>query len=46
MVEGPVHETGVAVIRHAAPLGEIYTCLDGFTECVRLVTAFMSTRPG
>jgi nucleoside 2-deoxyribosyltransferase len=44
MVEGPVHETGAVVIRHAAPAGEIYTCLDGFTECVRQATKLMSTR--
>jgi nucleoside 2-deoxyribosyltransferase len=45
MVEGPVHETGAVVIRHAAPAGEICTCLDGFTECVRRATRLMSTRP-
>jgi nucleoside 2-deoxyribosyltransferase len=44
MVEGPVRETGSLVIRHAAPAGEIYTCLDGFTECVRQAVSLMSTR--
>jgi nucleoside 2-deoxyribosyltransferase len=43
MVEGPIHETGAVVIRHAAPAGEIYTCLDGFTECVRQAARLMST---
>ena len=44
MVEGPVHETDAVVIRHAAPAAEIYTCLDGFTECVRQAVRLMSTR--
>lgn len=44
MVEGPVHETGTVVVRHAAPADEIYTCLDGFTECVRQAAKLMSTR--
>jgi len=44
MVEGPVHETGALVIRHAAPAGEVYTCLDGFTECVRQAARLMSIR--
>ena len=43
MVEGPVHETGALVIRHAAPAGEVYTCLDGFTECVRQAARLLST---
>jgi len=46
MVEGPVHETRAVVIRHAAPASEVYTCLDGFTECVRQAARLMSTGPG
>lgn len=45
MVEGPVHESGGAVIRHAAPADEVYTCLAGFTECLRQAAATMSGRP-
>ena len=44
MVEGPVHEAGGVVVRHTAPAGEVYTCLDGFTECVRQAVKLMSTR--
>jgi len=44
MVEGPVHETGGVVVRHAAPAGEVHTSLDGFTECVRQAARLISTR--
>ena len=41
MVEGPVHESGAVVVRHAAPAGEELTDLAGFTECVRRVAAML-----
>lgn len=45
MVEGPVHETGAVVVRYPAPEGQIYTCLEGFTECVRQACRLMSAGP-
>ena len=44
MCEGPVHETGAVVVRYATPAGEVYTSLDGFTECVRQATRLMSKK--
>lgn len=35
MVEGPVHRTGVPVVRVDVPPAEVYTSLEGFTKCVR-----------
>jgi nucleoside 2-deoxyribosyltransferase len=34
MVEGPIFRTGVRVIRASVPRAEIYTSLEGFTQCV------------
>jgi nucleoside 2-deoxyribosyltransferase len=44
MCEGPVHETGAVVVRHATPASEVYTSLDGFIECVRRATRLMSDK--
>ena len=35
MVEGPVYRTGARVIRADVPADEIYSSLEGFTDCVR-----------
>jgi len=35
MVEGPIYRTGVVVVRADIPPDDIYTSLEGFTECVR-----------
>jgi len=35
MVEGPIYRTGVVVVRADVSPDDIYTSLEGFTECVR-----------
>ena len=35
MVEGPVYRSGAIVVRADVPPDEVYTSLDGFTQCVR-----------
>lgn len=35
MVEGPIYRTGATVVRTDVPPDEIYTSLEGFTQCVR-----------
>jgi nucleoside 2-deoxyribosyltransferase len=41
MVEGPVYRTGAVVVRTDVSPDEIYTSLDGFTECVRQATEIL-----
>ena len=45
MVEGPVYRSGAVVIRADVPLDEIYTSLEGFTECVRKAAEILSSQP-
>jgi nucleoside 2-deoxyribosyltransferase len=40
MVEGPIHNTGVHVIRSAVPSDQIYVSLEGFRACVALAADF------
>ncbi|MCP4609284.1 MAG: hypothetical protein GY845_11280, partial [Planctomycetes bacterium] len=35
MVEGPIYRTGVSAVCADVPPDEIYSSLEGFTECVR-----------
>jgi len=44
MVEGPVYRTGAVVIRANVPPDEIYTSLEGFTECVRRAAEILSSQ--
>ena len=45
MVEGPVYRSGAIVIRADVPPDEIYTSLEGFTECVRQAVEILSSKP-
>jgi len=40
MVEGPIHDSGVHVIRSSVPSEEIYASLEGFSACVALAAGF------
>jgi nucleoside 2-deoxyribosyltransferase len=40
MVEGPIHNTGVHVIRSSVPNGQIYISYEGFSACVALAAEF------
>lgn len=40
MVEGPIHKTGVHVVRSSVPGDQIYVSLDGFSACAALVAEF------
>jgi hypothetical protein len=43
MVEGPIFRSGARVIRALVPRAEIYTSLQGFTECVIQAAALYSS---
>ena len=40
MVEGPIHNTGVHVIRSSVPNEQIYDSYEGFSACVALAAEF------
>ena len=42
MVEGPVNNMGAVVVRANVPNDEIYSSLEGFTECVRQAAELMA----
>lgn len=46
MVEGPLYRSAVAVVRADVPPQEIYTSLEGFTQCVRQAAElFLNKKP-